>query len=165
MKPKKPFVENTVSTQSAFTNHQLPNVTQSEKTKDHSTMPDIDTRSTDTPPPTAAAARAFGAIMPRPGQPGAMQFDGKNITELLEEWDIECEDFGLWRLSAALAFPIIALPISKIPSDFSPETLPPTGCVFNLTSSSFTDLKIKLATRWQLFGKALGLIGLWNVRW
>src|SRR5271154_568060 len=78
---------------------------------------------------------------------------------------LNAKTLALLRFSAALAFPIIALPISKIPSDFSPETLPPTGCVFNLTSSSFTDLKIKLATRWQLFGKALGLIGLWNVRW
>lgn len=100
--------------------------------------------------------------MPRPGQPGAMQFDGKNITEFLEEWNIEYEDFGLTEAQRYARFPIIAFPISKIPS---PDTLPLSGRVFNLTSRSFTGLKINLATRWQLFGKVLGLIGLWNVRW
>jgi hypothetical protein len=69
-------------------------------------MPDTDTsstRSADTHPPTAA--RIFGATMPHPGQPGAMQFDGKNITEFLEEWNIECEDFGLTEAQRCARFP------------------------------------------------------------
>ena len=43
--------------------------------------------------------------MPRPGQPGAMQFDGKNITEFLEEWNIECEDFGIDKVKRCARFP------------------------------------------------------------
>ena len=60
-------------------------------------MPDTDTsstRSTDTPPPTAACV--FGPTMPRPRESGAMQFDWRDVTEFLEECnDIECKDFGL----------------------------------------------------------------------
>ena len=33
--------------------------------------------------------------MPRPGQPGALQFDGTNVTEFLENWELMCEDYGL----------------------------------------------------------------------
>ena len=44
-------------------------------------------------------------VMPRPGQPGAMQFDGKNITEFLEEWNIECEDFGIDKVKRCARFP------------------------------------------------------------
>src|SRR5271169_4351129 len=44
-------------------------------------------------------------VMPRPGQPGAMQFDGTNITEFLEEWNIECEDFGLTNTQRCARFP------------------------------------------------------------
>src|SRR5271169_6289520 len=45
-----------------------------------------------TPPPDSANIR-LSMVMPRPGQPGAMQFDGTNITEFSEEWN--SEDFGL----------------------------------------------------------------------
>ena len=34
--------------------------------------------------PLASAFRPLD-IMPHPGQPGAMEFDGKNVTEFLEE--------------------------------------------------------------------------------
>ncbi|HEU4342387.1 MAG TPA: retropepsin-like aspartic protease [Candidatus Binatia bacterium] len=33
-------------------------------------------------------------VMPRPGQPGALHFDGRNVTEFLENWDLECNVFG-----------------------------------------------------------------------
>jgi hypothetical protein len=33
--------------------------------------------------------------MPRPGEPGAVSFDGNDITKFLRRWKIECEDFGL----------------------------------------------------------------------
>jgi hypothetical protein len=33
--------------------------------------------------------------MPRLGQLGAMLFDGTNITDFLEDWNIECEDYGM----------------------------------------------------------------------
>jgi len=32
--------------------------------------------------------------MPRPGQPGALYFDGDNITEFLEDWDSECDEYN-----------------------------------------------------------------------
>jgi hypothetical protein len=47
----------------------------------------------------------YGPTMPRPGQPGAMQFDGKNITEFLNDWNIECEDFGLTEPQRCARFP------------------------------------------------------------
>jgi hypothetical protein len=37
----------------------------------------------------------LGAMMPRPGQPGAVSFDGNDVTKFLQRWNIECEDFGL----------------------------------------------------------------------
>lgn len=33
--------------------------------------------------------------MPRSGQPGVLQFDGMNVTEFLDEWELLCEDYGL----------------------------------------------------------------------
>jgi hypothetical protein len=35
------------------------------------------------------------AVMPRPGQPGAMYFDKTDVSEFLRRWNIECEDYGL----------------------------------------------------------------------
>jgi len=60
-------------------------------------------RSLETPPPTTN--RFYGPTMPRPGRPGAMQFDGKNITDFLEEWNIEGEDFGLTQAHRCARFP------------------------------------------------------------
>ena len=51
--------------------------------------------------------------MPRPGQPGAMQFDGKNITDFLDEWNIECEDFGLTPAQRCVRFPFYCIPDIK----------------------------------------------------
>src|SRR5216117_4201034 len=28
-------------------------------------------------------------------QPGAMSFDGNNVTDFLKDWDMECEEYGL----------------------------------------------------------------------
>ena len=33
--------------------------------------------------------------MPRPGQDGALKFDKTNVSEFLQRWNIECEDYGL----------------------------------------------------------------------
>ena len=62
-----------------------------------------------TPPPM----RMYGPTMPRPGQPGAMQFIGHNITEFLEEWNIECEDFGLTETQRCARFPNYCTPEIK----------------------------------------------------
>ena len=43
----------------------------------------------------ATAAVRVSAAMPRPGQPGALSFDGMEVTEFLERWNFECEDFGI----------------------------------------------------------------------
>lgn len=37
---------------------------------------------------------AMHTIMPRPGQPGALFFDRRNVTEFLENWDLECSVYG-----------------------------------------------------------------------
>src|SRR6266496_416333 len=39
-------------------------------------------------------SRAAYPVMPHPGQPGALRFDGKNISEFLDDWNLECEDYG-----------------------------------------------------------------------
>ena len=77
-------------------------------------MADTDTSSAsgaDTPPPSTT--RFYGPTMPHPGQPGAMQFDGKNITDFLEEWNIECEDFGLTDGQRCTRFPNYCTPDIK----------------------------------------------------
>ena len=33
-------------------------------------------------------------MMPRPGQPGAFLFDGKNVTLFLKKWELECREFN-----------------------------------------------------------------------
>src|SRR2546423_1264510 len=80
-----------------------------------SSLPTMSTSgSTNSGPSTPRSnLRAFGAVMPRPGQPGAMQFDGKNITEFLEEWNIECEDFGLDEPQRCVRFPNYCIPTIK----------------------------------------------------
>jgi hypothetical protein len=64
-----------------------------------STMPPATTTDVETPVPIAQTnppmAARFGAVMPRPGQPGALYFDKFNISEFLPRWNIECEDFDL----------------------------------------------------------------------
>jgi len=39
-------------------------------------------------------SRFVPAVMPRPGQPGALTFDGKGVSEFLKSWNNECDDFG-----------------------------------------------------------------------
>ena len=34
-------------------------------------------------------------VMPRPGQPGALSFDGTSVTDFLKDWEMECEEYGL----------------------------------------------------------------------
>ena len=45
-------------------------------------------------PPDNSSFRAILPVMPRPGQPGALYFDGNNISEFLEDWNLECEDYS-----------------------------------------------------------------------
>ena len=45
----------------------------------------------DTPPTVSVTTRA---IMPRPGQPGALVFDGNNVSEFIKNWNFECHDYG-----------------------------------------------------------------------
>ena len=44
---------------------------------------------------TPIELRPIVGIMPRPGQPGALYFDGKNTSKFLKEWDMECDEYGL----------------------------------------------------------------------
>ena len=88
---------------------------QRNQTETNTTMPEADSesaRSLSTPPPPMTS-RFYGPTMPRPGQPGAMQFDGKNITEFLEEWNTECEDFGLDEPQRRAPLPIYCIPSNK----------------------------------------------------
>src|SRR5947207_10305615 len=34
------------------------------------------------------------SVMPRPGQSGVLHFDGNNISEFLDDWNLECDDYG-----------------------------------------------------------------------
>jgi len=56
---------------------------------------------------------AFGAVMPRPGQPGAPFFDNTNVTEFLRRWNIECEDFGLSDAQKCTRLPDYCTPKTK----------------------------------------------------
>src|ERR1700694_4268543 len=51
--------------------------------------------------------------MPRPGQPGALHFDDTNVTEFLEEWENECEMFGLTGVQKCMQLPGYCLPDTK----------------------------------------------------
>jgi hypothetical protein len=44
--------------------------------------------------------------MPRPGQPGALYFDGRNVAEFLENWDLECNVFGYSSAEKCLHLPL-----------------------------------------------------------
>src|SRR5436190_11917941 len=43
--------------------------------------------------------------MPRPGQPGAMSFDGNNVTDFLKDWDMESEEYGLTEVQKCRKLP------------------------------------------------------------
>jgi len=62
--------------------------------------------------PLTPLVRPLG-IMPRPGQPGALQFDGTNITEFLEDWNIECDDYGLSDPQKCARLPYYCTPSIK----------------------------------------------------
>ena len=68
-------------------------------------MPESDntdyTTTSDIPVPT---------VMSRPGQPGSMQFDRTNITEFLEDWNIECKDYDLFNAQKSAHFPKYCTP-------------------------------------------------------
>ena len=38
--------------------------------------------------------RVMYNIIPHSGQPGALHFDDNNISEFLEDWNLECDDYG-----------------------------------------------------------------------
>jgi hypothetical protein len=51
--------------------------------------------------------------MPRPGQPGAMEFNGVNVMEFLKNWNIECDDYGLNDVQKCVWLPNYCTPIIK----------------------------------------------------
>ena len=52
----------------------------------------------------ATQLHAFN-VMPRPGQANALEFDGSNVTEWLEEWNLQCEDYGVTDLKKCTRLP------------------------------------------------------------
>jgi len=70
-------------------------------------MAGSNTIGSDDPIISLASTSGFGpfGIMLRSRQPGAMEFDGKNITEFLEEWNLESEDFGHGPAECCARFP------------------------------------------------------------
>ena len=66
------------------------------------TMPDTgsadstgDMSATHSTPTTTNTIHTVMGMMPRPGQPGALLFDGKKVTRFLKDWSLECEEYGL----------------------------------------------------------------------
>jgi hypothetical protein len=45
-------------------------------------------------------------IMPRPGQPGALSFDGNKITDFIKDWNAECEEFALTDVQKCEKLPL-----------------------------------------------------------
>ena len=45
-------------------------------------------------PPTPPAMNLYRPVLLRPNQPGAPHFDGKNVTEFIEEWGFFCDNYG-----------------------------------------------------------------------
>jgi hypothetical protein len=72
-------------------------------------MPDgVDNSATSaaTSPPVASSVfPAYHPIMPKPGQPGALFFDGKNITDFLDEWNVECKEYSYTDEQKCSKFP------------------------------------------------------------
>ena len=48
-------------------------------------------------PVTPTMVHSIVGVMPRPGQPGALLFDGTGISDFLKDWNIECDEYGLSR--------------------------------------------------------------------
>ena len=47
-----------------------------------------------TTPPSSTMMCFVSVIMPRPGQPGALSFNGSNVTQFLKDWENEYEEYG-----------------------------------------------------------------------
>src|SRR5437762_8092564 len=79
------------------------------------TMPGFSTSDDNTPatPATTLVNVCPHAVMPRPGQLGSMLFDSNNITDFLEDWNIECEDYGLTDAQKCVRFPNYCTPAIK----------------------------------------------------
>jgi len=45
-------------------------------------------------PPTPPAINIYRPVLLRPNQPGAPHFDGKRVSEFIEEWGFFCDDYG-----------------------------------------------------------------------
>src|SRR5437773_498716 len=52
-------------------------------------------KSTNSPPVTPIMIHPVVGVMPHPGQPGALSFDGNSITDFLKDWEMQCEEYGL----------------------------------------------------------------------
>ena len=53
----------------------------------------------------SATSRVMYPVMPRPGQSGALHFDGKDISEFLDDWNLECDDYGYNDAKKCTHFP------------------------------------------------------------
>jgi hypothetical protein len=75
--------------------HQIP-ITHLPNILQRSTMSSEHTGSTEShsPPVTPIAIHSVIGVMPRPGQPGALKFDGRKVTQFLKDWDLECTEYG-----------------------------------------------------------------------
>jgi hypothetical protein len=51
--------------------------------------------------------------MPRPGQPGAMEFNGTNVSKFLKNWNIECDDYALNESQKCIRLPNYCMPSIK----------------------------------------------------
>jgi len=62
------------------------------QTSPHDTLSSTQTSSSSE---IGTTVRYVVGTMPRPGQSGALLFDGNGISDFLKEWDMECEEYGL----------------------------------------------------------------------
>jgi len=76
-------------------------------------MPDKPTSDDDIPPNPITLGLHPHAIMPHPGQLDSLEFDGNNISDFLEDWNIECEDDGLTDTQKCARFPNYCTPTIK----------------------------------------------------
>ena len=53
-----------------------------------------DSTGTHSPPVTPVTIHSVIGIMPRPGQAGALKFEGNKVTQFLKDWDFECAEYG-----------------------------------------------------------------------
>src|SRR5579862_5966023 len=66
-----------------------------------------------TPPTPPLPQPRWLSMMPRPNQPDAIQFDSNKISDILEDWNIQCDDYGLTDAQKCTRFPLYCTPAIK----------------------------------------------------